>query len=129
MARYKAKLVAQRFLQICKIDFNKTFFPTVRRESLDIFLTIFCLLGLSVDQVDIVSVYLKSLFTDNNLLIFIKLPLGMKSFRAIRKGLVALLLQSIYDLRQSERLWNQKIVAFFTDLGFVALTTDPGILI
>lgn len=53
----------------------------------------------------------------------------MKSFRSIRARLVARILQSIYGLRQSVRLWNQKIVTFFTSLGFKALNTDPSILI
>lgn len=129
VARYKARLVAEDFSQIHGIDFNKTFSPTVRRESLRIFLAISCMLGLIVDQVDIVVAYLKTLLTDTNLPIFMKLPPGMESFRSIRPGLVARLLQSIYGLKQSGRLCNQKVVAFFTSLGFRAINADPSILI
>ena len=78
---------------------------------------------------DIIDVYLKSLLTGNDLSIFMKLPQGMKSFRAIREKLIIYLLQSIYGLRQSGRLWNQKVVAFFTDLSFIALNANPSILI
>lgn len=39
------------------------------------------------------------------------------------------MLRSIYGLKQSGRLWNQKVIAFFTSLGFIALNADPSILI
>ncbi len=77
VAQYKARLVAQRFSQIHGVDFNETFSPTVRRESLRIFLAISCLFGFIIDQVDIVGAYLESLLGDNNLPIFMKLPPGM----------------------------------------------------
>lgn len=129
VARYKARLVAQRSLQIRRIDFNETFSPTVKRELLRIFLAISCILGLIVDQVDIVGAYLENLLGDNNLPIFMKLLFGMNTFRSIRKGLVVYLLRSIYGLGQSGRLWNQKMIAFCKSLGFRALNTDPSILI
>lgn len=47
------------------------------------------MLGLIVDQVDIVGAYLESLLGDNNLPIFMKLPLGINIFRSIKEGLIA----------------------------------------
>lgn len=88
MARYKARLVAQGFSQIHGVNFNKTFSPMVRRESLRIFLAISCLLRLFIEQVDIVGAYLKSLLGDNDLPIFMKLPPGMEAFRLVRADLV-----------------------------------------
>ena len=58
-----------------------------------------------------------------------KLPLGMEAFRSIRAGLVAWLLRSIYGLRQSGRLWNQKVIAFFKSIGFRALNAHFCILV
>lgn len=129
VARYKIRLVAQGFSQVHGIDFDETFSPTVRRESSKIFLAISCLLNLIVEQVDIVGAYLESLLTDNKLPIFMKLPPGMEAFRSIRAGLVVRLLRSICGLRQSGRLWNQKVIAFFKSLGFRALNADPCILV
>lgn len=79
VARYKARLVAQRYSQIPSIDFNETFAPTVQRESLSIFLAISALFGFLVEQIDIVGVYLESLMGDNELPIFMKLPPGMRN--------------------------------------------------
>lgn len=129
IARYKARLVAQGFFQIHGIDFNETFSPTVRWESLRIFLAISYLFKLIIKQIDIVGAYLESLLSDNDLSIFMKLPPGFESFRSVQAGLVCRLLRSIYGLRQSGRLWNQKVVSFLKNLGFYALNADASILI
>ena len=84
---------------------------------------------MSVYQIDIVGVYLDGLLTDNNLPIIIKLLPRTKFFRAIRKGLVACLLQSLYGLKQFEKLLIQNVVTFFTCLGFVVFNVDSSILI
>ena len=42
--RYKARLVAQGFSQVHGIDYTETFLPTIRRESLKIFLAIAAML-------------------------------------------------------------------------------------
>ena len=39
------------------------------------------------------------------------------------------LLRRIYGLKQSGRLWNQKVIKFFKDIGFISLNADPSILI
>lgn len=92
MAQYKVRLVIQGFSQIHGIDFHETFFPTIRKELLQIFLAISIILDLIIDQVDISRAYFESFLTDNDLSIFMKLPLGMETFRSIRAGLVAKLL-------------------------------------
>lgn len=92
VSQYKTRLMAQRFSQIYRIDLNKTFSPTMRKESFHIFIAISCLVDTIVDQVDIVGAYLKSLLSDNNLPIFIKLLPKIESFRAIKPGLLCRLL-------------------------------------
>lgn len=128
VARYKVRLVAQGYSQIQGIDFNETFAPTVRLESLRIFLAISALFGLLIGLMDIVGAYLESLMGDNEMPIFMKLPPGIRDLRSIRSGLVFQLLRSIYGLKQSGRLWNQKVITFFKTLGFTPLNADPSIL-
>lgn len=62
VTRYKARLVAQGYSQIQGIDFNKTFAPIARRESLSIFLAISALFGFLIEQMDIVGAYLETEF-------------------------------------------------------------------
>lgn len=129
MARFKARLVAQGFSQVHGIDFSETFAPTVRRESLRVYSALCLMLNLFIHQVDIVGAYLESLLGDNELPIFMKLPLGMHHLCQIRKGLLCRLLRSLYGLRQSGRLWKQNVIAFFKSIGFLQLNGDPSILI
>lgn len=128
VARFKARLVAQVFLQVQGIDFVETFAPTVRRESLRIYLAICLSLNLFIHQVDIVGAYLESLLNDNEFPIFIKLPPGMHELRQIQEGLLCRLMRSLYGLKQSGRLWNQNVIAFYKSIGFIQLNGDPSIL-
>ncbi len=66
---------------------------------------------------------------DNERPIFMKLPLGMRDSRSVRAGLVCRLLGSIYGLKQSGRLLNQKVIGFLQTLGFKPLNADSSILI
>ena len=81
VVRFKARLIAQGFSQVQGIDFSETFAPTVRRESLRIYLALCLMLNLFIHQVDIVSIYLESPLGNNKLPIFIKLPPGMHDLR------------------------------------------------
>ena len=126
VARFKARLVAQGFSQVPGIDFTETFALTVRRKSLRIYLAICAFLGLIIDQVDIVEAYLESLLDNNEFPIYKKSPPGIEQ---MRKGLHCRLLRSLYGLRQSGRLWNQNVIAFYKKIGFRPLNADPSILI
>ncbi len=128
-ARFKARLVAQRFSQVQGIDFSETFTPTVRRESLQIYLALCLMLNLFVHQVDIVGAYLESQLGGNEFPIFIKLPPGMHHLSQIRKGLLWRLLRGLYGLKKSGRLWNQNVIAFYKSIGFTQLNGDLSILI
>ena len=87
------------------------------------------MLNLFIHQVDIVGAYLESLLKGNELPIFMKLPPGMHDLRQIQKGLLCRLLRSLYGLKQSGRLWNQNVIAFYKRIGFTQLNGDPSILI
>ena len=118
VARFKARLVTQGFSKILGIDFAETFAPTVRRESLRIYLAVCLFLNLIIYQVDIVKAYLESNLSENKLPIFMKLTPKMHQLRQVREGLFCRLLRSLYGLKQSERLWNQNVIIFFTSIGF-----------
>lgn len=82
-----------------------------------------------IHQVDIVGAYLESLLGNNEHPIFMKLPPGIQYLRQIRSGLSCRLLKSLYGLKQSGRLWNQNVIAFYKSIGFIQLNADPSILI
>lgn len=127
--RFKARLVVQRFFQVQGIDFSETFAPMVRRESPYIYSALCLMLNLFIHQVDIVGAYLKNLLGNNELRIFMELPPGMHDFCQIQKELLYGLLRSLYGLKQSKRLWNQNVIAFYKHIGFSQLNNDSSILI
>ncbi len=129
VATFKARLVAQGFSQVQDVNFSETFAPTVRRKSLRIYLALCMMLNLIIHQVDIVGANLESELGDNKLPIFMKLPAGMRNLCQIREGLLCRLLRSLYGLKQSGRLWNQNVIAFYKRIGFKQLNSDPNILI
>ncbi len=87
------------------------------------------MLNLFVHQVDIVSAYLESQPGDNEFPILMKLPLGMHHLRQIWKNLLCRLLRNLYGLKQSGRLWNPNVIAFYKSIGFTQLNDDLSILI
>lgn len=129
VAKFKVRLVAQRFSQVQGIDFSKTFASIVRREFLRIYLTIYIALNLFIHPVDIVGAYFESVLDDNEFPIFIQLPLKMHQLCQIQEGLLCRLLRSLYSLRQSGRLWNKNVIVFYKSIGFRQLNGDSSILI
>lgn len=55
---------------------------------------------------NILGTYLESLFGNDKLPIFMKLLPEMHNLRQIWKSLLYKLLKSLYNLKQSEKLWN-----------------------
>lgn len=78
---YKAGLVTQCFSQVHGIDHIETFAPTIRRESLRIFLAIAAMLGLILLQMDVIGAYLESTIGQNEQPIYMKIPLGRQAGR------------------------------------------------
>lgn len=129
-ARYKARLVAQGFSQIHGIDYEETFAPTVRRESLRMFLAIVAAKDMELHQMDIVAAYLASELGEEDEQIFMRIPEGV----LLREGLnrdqwACRIIKSLYGLKQSARKWREKLVGVLRANGYSTLNGDPSILI
>jgi hypothetical protein len=61
VVRNKARLVAQGYTQIEGIDFDETFAPITRLESIRILLSIACHLGFKLYQMDVKSAFLNGI--------------------------------------------------------------------
>lgn len=109
--RFKARLVARGFSQRIGVDYNETFAPTVRAESLRMFLAMVAKEDLEFHQYDV-----KNAFTESHLKeqIFLAPPEGYK----VRKGYVLKALRSLYGLKQAGRDWNLLLRNFLLELGF-----------
>ena len=122
--RYKLRLVTQGFSQVYGIDYTETFSPTIRRESLMIFLAIAAMLGMILIQINVVGAYLESALNQIEQPIYMKIPQRC----IVREGLVYKILKNLYGLKQARRLWNKTITKFFQKIGFTPTNADSCIL-
>ncbi|KAF7573927.1 hypothetical protein PtrM4_055500 [Pyrenophora tritici-repentis] len=116
--RFKARLVARGFTQVHGIDYNETFAPTVRMDTLRLFLATVAAEDLECFHYDI-----KNAFTESHLkeLILLKPPEGVH----VEKGHVLKVLRSLYGLKQAARDWNLLMKKELLAWGFVQSLADP----
>lgn len=116
--RYKARLVARGFSQVHGQDYDQTFAPTVRMDTLRLFLAVVAAEDLECSQYDI-----KNAFTESHLKeeIYLEPPKGI----SIKKGRVWKALRSLYGLKQAARDWNRLIKKELVRWGFVQSLADP----
>jgi Reverse transcriptase (RNA-dependent DNA polymerase) len=88
--------VARGFSQVIGVDYNDTFAPTVRMETLRLFFAMVARKNLECSHFDI-----KNAFTESHLKekILMDPPPGLK----VKKGMVLKVLRSLYGLKQAAR--------------------------
>ena len=73
--RNKARLVAQGYTQIKGIDFDETFAPVARLESIRLLLAVACVVGFKLFQMDVKSAFLNGNLNEEA---FVEQPKGLK---------------------------------------------------
>jgi hypothetical protein len=110
--RYKARLTARGFTQQYMLDFDKTFAPVLRKESLRILLTFAVEKNYTIVQLDVVCAFLNAKLKHE---IYITQIPGYE-----QPGIVGHKLdKSIYGLKQASHEWYEEISNFLINvLGF-----------
>lgn len=121
IVKFKARLVARGFSQRKGVDFEETFAPTVKYDSLRMALAIATAEDLEIHQVDVENAYLAADLEEE---IFLDPPEGVQ----VPKGRVCRLQKGLYGLKQSARLWNKRITDVLVEEGFQQLSTDYSVL-
>ena len=119
--RYKARLVAQGYNQRYGIDYDETFCPVVRFESVCALIALAAKKKLHLHQLDVTTAFLNGELKEE---IYMKQPDGF-----VVKGnehLVCKLKKSVYGLKQSSRSWNDK---HLKKMGFKQSSYDPCIYV
>jgi hypothetical protein len=122
--RYRARLVAKGFMQIPGIDFDETFSPVARFESLRLLLALAALEDWEIHQLDVKSVFLNGVLEEE---IYMEQPQGF--ILAGQETKVCHLRKAIYGLKQASRVWNLQFHAVLTELGFMRTYSDAGIYV
>ena len=99
--RYKARLVAQGYTQKYGTDYDETFCPVVRQESLRLLIALSVQYDLKLHQVDVATAFLNGTLEEE---VFMRQPEGFEVKG--KEHLVCRLKKSIYGLKQSPRCWN-----------------------
>jgi hypothetical protein len=121
---YRARLVAKGFTQIPGIDYDETFSPVARFESLRLLLALAALEDWEIHQMDIKSAFLNGVLDKE---IYMEQPQGFVT--AGQETKVCRLKKAIYGLKQASRAWNQQFHGVLNELGFMWTYTDAGIYV
>ena len=120
--RYKARLVAQGFTKKYGTDYDQTFCPVVRQESLRVLIALSIQYGLKLHQVDVTTAFLNGNLEEE---VYMKQPQGY--FDEGEEHLMCKLKKSIYGLKQSSQCWNTVLDSCLKEIGFTQSTSDPCI--
>ena len=120
--RYKARLVAQSITQQYGTDFDETFCPVVRQESLQLLMALSVRYGLSIHQVDVTTAFLNGILKDE---VYMQQPKGFEC--PGKEEFVCKLNKSIYGLKQLPCCWNSTLDAFLKEMQFTQTASDPCI--
>ena len=121
---YKARLVAQGFLQRPGIDYDEVFAPVVRFESVRTVLSLAAKLKLLVHHLDVNSAFLNGELKEN---VYIHQPTGYA--KSGKEDLVCKLNKSMYGLKQSPKCWNDSLDTYLKSLGFNQSNCDSCIYV
>lgn len=121
LIKHKARLVAKGFTQQHNIDYFETFAPVMRYNSIRMLLAFAAAQNLSIWQMDIVTAYLQG---DVDAEIYMELPEGFEKNNKVCK-----LHRSIYGLKQSGKMWNDKKDAALKSFGLIRSKADSCIYI
>ncbi|RVX08050.1 Retrovirus-related Pol polyprotein from transposon TNT 1-94 [Vitis vinifera] len=83
IVRNKARLVAQGFKQIEGIDFDETFAPVARLESIRILLAVACVWKFKLFQMDVKSAFLNGILNEE---VYVEQPKGFQDPRIHERG-------------------------------------------
>jgi hypothetical protein len=100
--RNKARLVEQGYTQIEGVDFDETFAPVARLESIRILLSIACHLGFKLYQIDIKSAFLNGILQEE---VYVEQPKGFQDPH--HPDHVYKLKKALYGLKQAPRAWSK----------------------
>ena len=121
---YRARLVAKGFMQIPGIDFDETFSPVARFESLHMLLALAMLEDWHIHQMDVKSAFLNGELEEE---IYMEQPKGF--INAGQETLVCQLKKALYGLKQASRVWNLQFHGILVGLSFKWTHADAGVYV
>ncbi|GJT14178.1 retrovirus-related pol polyprotein from transposon TNT 1-94 [Tanacetum coccineum] len=107
VSRNKARLVAQGYNQQEGIDYDETYAPVARLESIRILLAYACALDFKLFQMDVKSAFLNGFINEE---VYVAQPSGFIDFK--KPDHVYKLKKALYGLKQAPKAWYDRLKAF-----------------
>ncbi|GJT90111.1 retrovirus-related pol polyprotein from transposon TNT 1-94 [Tanacetum coccineum] len=107
VSRNKARLVAQGYNQQEGIDYDETYAPVARLESIRILLAYACALDFKLFQMDVKSAFLNGFINEE---VYVAQPPGFIDFE--KPNHVYKLKKALYGLKQAPKAWYDRLKAF-----------------
>jgi hypothetical protein len=119
--RYKARLTGRGFKQLALIHFDRTFSPTVNKETIKLIMYIRINMGWSEFQFDITQAFLNA---DIDFPIYVVVPEGFPHYRQGHRQYYKLF-KALYGTKQAARLFYIKIRDSLIECDYVPTQSDP----
>ena len=110
VSRNKARLVAQGYNQQEGIDYDETFAPVARLESIRILLAYACAHNFKLFQMDVKSAFLNGVISEE---VYVAQPPGFVDFE--KPNHVFKLKKALYGLKQAPKAWYDRLKSFLVD--------------
>jgi hypothetical protein len=120
----KSRLVARGFTQRPGVDFDETYSPTCRVDSLRGLLSLAAHHDWEIHHMDVKSAYLNGKLNET---IYMRQPKGFEV--PGKRDHVCLLHKGLYGLKQSGRTWNQTIDPALRGIGLTPLASDQCVYV
>ena len=128
--RYKARLVAQGFSQRPGIDYEERYSPVMDAITFRFLISLAVSEELDMRLMDVITVYLYGSIDSD---IHMKIPEGFKLPEAVStkpRSMFSIKLQrSLYGLKQSERMWYNRLIEYLLKVGYVNNPICPCVFI
>ncbi len=111
--------MAKGYSQQQGLDYNETFAPVVKQQSLRLLLAIAVREKMQIHHIDVSTAFLYGEIKED---LYVQIPDGYNIQN--KEDKVLKLNKALYGLKQAPRSWNKKLVQTFQDFGLEQLQTD-----
>lgn len=118
-SRFKARLVAKGYVQKPDINYNETYSPVARHDTVRTLLAVAASRQMKLKQFDVNTAFLYEILQEE---VYLEQPEGFNN----GTDQVCRLKKSLYGLKQAPRCWNKRFMQFnIKRVGLKISTADP----